>query len=105
MAIFQNLSAEDYAKLSLNIMPFNHTFSLEPTLFPLDSFVVDVKPILQVISRVLGKYNTYIIDHAFIGIFNLVMQPDVILDILAFWESSVNSQLLNFNITGCFRFR
>lgn len=32
------------------------------------------------------------------------MQPDVVLDILTFWEYAINLQLLNFSIVGYFRF-
>lgn len=36
--------------------------------------------------------------------FHLVMQPNIIFNIVTFWEVLVNSQLSYFSITGCFRF-
>lgn len=85
-------------------MPHRKTLSLDPTLFSVDNFVEEFRPILQEIFRVLGKDENYVIDHATIGMFHLVMKPNVILNIPTFLEDLLNSQLLNFNLTGCFRF-
>jgi len=104
VARFQNFSGGDYDKLSFHLIPHGNIFSLDPTFFPLYSFAEYVKPILQVIAKVLGKENTSIIDRVVTGIFNFFMQPEVILDIPTFWEGLVNSKLSNLNLTGCFIF-
>lgn len=85
-------------------MLVGHTLYLKQTVFPIDSFWEDVQPFLQVIARVLGEENTSTIDREVIGMFNLVMQPEVTLDIPNFWEDLVNSKFSNLNLSSCFIF-
>lgn len=79
-------------------------FSLDSTQFPLDDFSEVVKPILQILAIFFGKEDTAVIDKAILGIFSVMMKPDVVLDIPSFGEGVINAQFMNLSLTVCFIF-
>ena len=52
----------------------------------------------------MGKEDVAMVDKSVLGMFSLMMNPEVILDILAYLEDVVNTQFTNLSLFGCFRF-
>ena len=44
------------------------------------------------------------IDRSVLGIFSLMMNPKVVLDIPSFWQENMNSQIMSLTLTGSFKF-
>ena len=93
-----------YAKIVFDLMPSGKQFSLESSQFPLNSFVEDIRLIIQILTKILGRDDVLVIDKVTLGIFNLMMKPSVVLDIPDFWEGKINAQFMNLSLIGCFRF-
>lgn len=91
LSTYQNILAKDINKLYPYIMPPNAVLPSESTQFPITCFVESVRSILQIIMRILGKGKTLVIDCLVIGLFHLMMQPNVVLDIPTFWDHSINT--------------
>lgn len=85
-------------------MPVGKRLPMEPTNFNLDTFVGEVRPILQTLENILGREDTNIIGKAILGIFILMTSPKAVFDLPPFLEKMVNSQLTNISLTRCFRF-
>lgn len=85
--------------MNLFLLPSRKNLPFEPTHFPLDTFPKEVRPILQILAEILGREDKTIIDEAILGIFSLMMNPEMIFDIPTFWERMVNSQLLDLSLT------
>lgn len=76
----------------------------ELTNFFVAYFSKSARSILQIIMRILRRDETTVIDFQAIRLFHLMIQPGVMLDVPTFLEHSINSQILNFSVTMCFRF-
>ncbi len=77
---------------------------MEPPQFPLDTFVEEVRPMLNIPAKILGKEDTNTLDKAILGMFSLMMNQYIFFDIPSFWEKMINSQSSNFPLARCFRF-
>lgn len=47
------------------------------TQFPVTCFVDNVRPMLQIIAKILGRNETSVVDYQIIGLFHLMMQLDL----------------------------
>lgn len=101
---FQNLFGSNYAQLNFFFIPFGKHFHFKPTNFHMDTFVDEVKSILQIMAKILGREDTNVINRAILGMFIFLMNHETIFDIPAFWEKRVNSQLIHISLIGCFKF-
>ena len=63
-----------------------------------------MRPILQVLAKILGKEDVIMVHKSVLGVFSLVMNPEVILDIPDYLEDVFKTQFMNLSLTGCFRF-
>jgi len=74
--------------MSFFVMPPAQYFYMEPTQFTLEIFIEYVRSILQIISKVLGREDTHVIDQTILGMFTLMLQPETIFDIPDYWEKN-----------------
>lgn len=51
--------------------------------------------------RILGRYETSMVDFQALRLFLLMMQPNVVLDIPTFWEHSINSNRDDTLVVDC----
>ncbi len=49
---------------------------MEPTHFPLDTFVEEVRPVLQIMAKMLRRDNTNIVDKSILGMFSFVSKKN-----------------------------
>jgi len=57
-----------------------------------------------VIYKILGKEDSRQVDKAVLGFFTVMMKPEVILDIPAFWLDTINTQFMTLSLTSSFKF-
>jgi len=69
---------------NLFLMPNGKHLPMDPTHFPLDTFALEVRPILQTLAKILGREDTNIIDKFIIGVFSLMMSPKTVFYIPSF---------------------
>lgn len=81
------MSIEDMSKLFSLIFPPNAILPLESMKFPINHFYDNVQLILSAIMRFLGRDNTSMVDCQALGLFHLVMQPDVCWKVSHFWNT------------------
>lgn len=48
---------------------------MEPPQFPLDTFVEEVRLVLQILAKILGKEDTNTMDKTILRMFSLMMNP------------------------------
>lgn len=74
-----HLSASNYAQLNLFLMHSGKhlpmEMPMEPTHFPLDTFVEEVRPILQILAKILGMEDTTTMEKAILGMFSSILNP------------------------------
>lgn len=70
--------------MTLFLLPTRQQLHMDPTQLFLETFFEDVRPILQIIAKVLGREDTTFIDKDILGMFNLILQPKVVVDIPAY---------------------
>ena len=70
----------------------------------MEVFDEDVRPVLRCISKILGKEDDNSINKSILGMFTLMMNPGVVLDIPSYWKEVVNARLMSLSLTGSFRF-
>jgi len=86
LSTFQDLYSSNYAQLSFFLMPARKKLPMEPPQFPLDTFVEEVRLMLQILAKILGKEDTNTVDKAILGIFSLMMNLEIVFDIPSFGE-------------------
>lgn len=101
---YDNLSPQESSHVTSFLAPKSGQFSLDAILFSLDIFAIDIRPVLQVISKILGKENSKQVDKVVLGFFSLMMKPKVVLDIPTFWVDTINNQFMTLPLTGSFKF-
>lgn len=102
LVYFENLLGQEYAQIVFYLIPSGKQFYLQSNHFLLNTFVEDVRPILQILTKVLGRDDASVIDKATLGIFSLMMKPKFVLDIPYFWEGVINAKFMNISLIGCF---
>lgn len=55
---YDSLSPQDLSHVTSFLAPKSRQISLDGNLFSLDIFAVDIRPVLQVISNILGKEDS-----------------------------------------------
>ena len=94
----------EFAQTLFYLMPEKTQFSLYSNNFSLNLFVAYMKPVLQVLAKVLGKEDTAMVENLVLGMFSLMMKAGVVLYILYYLEDVVNTHFMNLSLTSCFRF-
>ena len=84
LSSFQYLSASNYAQLTFFLMHVGKYLPMELAHFRLDTFVEEVRPILQILAKFLGREDTNTVDKVILGMFSLMMNPKTIFDIPIF---------------------
>ena len=84
VSYYDNLSPQEFFHVTFFLAPKSGQFSLDGNLFSLDIFAVDIRPVLQVISKILGKEDSKHVDKVVLGLSSLTMKPEVVLDIPTF---------------------
>ena len=101
---FQELSGLRFTQILFFLIPEKENFSFESDTFRLSSFAKDVRQILQILAKVLGREDAMVVDKSILGMFALMMKPGVVLHIPTYLESVINNQFMSLSITGSFRF-
>jgi len=78
---FEELSELESAIIHLYLMTNGKQFPVDCSHFPLDIFDEVVRPVLQVLTRILEKEDTVVVDRVVLGMFAVMMKLGVVLDI------------------------
>ena len=55
-------------------------------------------------KKILGKEDASQIDISVLELFDLMMKPEVVLDISSFWQENINSQFMSLTLIDSFKF-
>ena len=95
---FQELSGPKFTEIVFYLLPEKEKFSLELEIFPLNTSTEDIRPVLQILAKFLGRKDVMVVDNSILGMFSLMMKPRVILDIPTYLENVINNQFSHANI-------
>ena len=85
-------------------MPEKAHFPLDLNKFPPSLFTEYMRPILQILAKIMGKEHDVMIDREILGMFALMMKPGVVLEIPTYLENYIYNQFMSLSLTGSFRF-
>ena len=69
VSYYDNLSPQEFSHVTSFLAPKSRQFSLDINMFSLDIFVVDIRRILQVISKIVGKEDPKKVHKVVLGFF------------------------------------
>lgn len=69
----------------------------------MEIFDIEVQPVLSSIAKILGKDDDSTVDKSILGMFSMMMNPGIVLDIPSYWKEAFNSQLMSLSLTDSFR--
>lgn len=100
----ENMSPQELSHVTSFLAPKSSQFYLDGNIFSLEMFAVDIRPVLQIIAKILGKEDSKKVDKFVLEFFSLMMMPEIVLDIPSFWVEVINTQFMTSPLTGSFKF-
>jgi len=101
---YDNMSPQELSHVTSFLAPKSSEFPLDGNLFSLEIFAVDIRPVFQVIAKILGKEDSNQVDKVVLGFLSLMMNPEIVLDILEFWVDAINIQFMPLPLPCSFKF-
>lgn len=104
ISYYDSMYPQELSHVTSFLAPKSSQFSLDGNIFSLEMFAVDIRTVLQVIAKILGKEDSKQVYKVVLGFFSLMMKPEVVLDIPTFLVDAINTQFMTLPLTGSFKF-